>query len=392
MAVPRILVASAFTAGDFPSADSNVLPGRDRKNWSEVASFNFVRRAEPRKLRAGNEGLTNHSPRDLYGTVAPLQNVVAEDAGKDQESLSGSLRAEPSRFSGDAEGSAEVSILVGKRVRRFAHMLRRRSDMNEAYTEVLERQARRGLGMLPDRAGNVERIQHDFERRQALAIAFGDWIANSQGPWDWFINPISFRDLHPDMERNPTTGEPRQYRATGRVGPIRTYVPDPRLKSWEPDFRGRRNSGPPVPDKALAEVKDWLFELQSEAGQPIRWMIAEEFGEIGGRYHCHSLVAGVAHLRRDIWWEKAFVRFGRTKISIFDPKLGGAFYAAKYAAKRLGALHFGGSAPGAEFSAQLSAGQSVGCEDVLQSAEMSRDEIRRWQLFPRGCPGWRSER
>ena len=44
--------------------------------------------------------------------------------------------------------------------------------MNEAYIELLERQARRGLGMLPDRAGNVERIQHDFERRQALAVAF----------------------------------------------------------------------------------------------------------------------------------------------------------------------------------------------------------------------------
>ena len=78
--------------------------------------------------------------------------------------------------------------------------------MNEAYIELLERQARRGLGMLPDRAGNVERIQHDFERRQALAVAFGDWVSKSLGPWDWFINPISFRDRHPDLERNPTTG------------------------------------------------------------------------------------------------------------------------------------------------------------------------------------------
>ena len=62
------------------------------------------------KTRAGNEGLTDHSSRDLYGTVALLQNVVAEDAGKDQESLSGSLRAEPSRFAGDAAAPAFPSL------------------------------------------------------------------------------------------------------------------------------------------------------------------------------------------------------------------------------------------------------------------------------------------
>ena len=262
--------------------------------------------------------------------------------------------------------------------------------MNASYVELLERQARRGLGMLPDRAGDVERKQHDFARRQKLAEEFGDWIANSQGPWDWFINPITFRDRHPDLERNPKTGEPRQYRATRRVGLVRSYVADPRLKGWKPDFRGRRDPAPPVSDRALAEITDFLFELQEAAEQPIRWMIAEEFGNVGGRYHCHGLVAGVGHLRRDVWWKKAFELFGRTRISPFDATRGGAFYAAKYAAKRLGAIHFVGPAPGAEFAAVLHPGPIVGGADVLRSAEMSRDEIRRWELFPRGCPGRRS--
>jgi hypothetical protein len=263
--------------------------------------------------------------------------------------------------------------------------------VNQAYMDLLERQASRGLRLLPDRAQEADRKQRDFERRQTLAGDFGHWVANSLGPWDWFINPITFRDRHPDLERNPKTGAARQYRATGQVGPVRIFVPDPRLKAWEPCSRGGRNAAPPVPDKALAEIKKFFSELQEAAEQPIRWMIAEELGGIGGRYHCHGLVAGVGHLRRDEWWATAFERFGRTKISPFDSKLGGAFYAAKYAAKQLGALHFGGPAPGAEFAALLRPGPIVGRADVVQSVEMQRDEIRRWNLFPPGCPGRRSE-
>jgi hypothetical protein len=263
--------------------------------------------------------------------------------------------------------------------------------MNQAYTELLERQAERGLRLLPDRVDDVERKQRDFERRQMLAREFGAWVANEQGRWDWFVNPITFRDRHPDLERNPTTGEPRQYRATGCFGKLRIYVADPQLKGWQPDFRGRRNPAPPVPDKALAEIKDFLFELQEAAEQPIRWMIAEEFGRTSGRYHCHMLVAGVGHLPRDVWWAKAFEQFGRTKIELFDPLLGGAFYAAKYAAKQLGALHFGGPAPRSEFTALFGPGPIVGGVDVVRSAALPRDEFRRWKLIPRGSPGWRSE-
>jgi hypothetical protein len=264
--------------------------------------------------------------------------------------------------------------------------------MNTAYLELLERQARRGLGLLPDRADDVEREQDNFERRQELAAAFGDWVANSLGPWDWFINPVSFRDRHPDFERNPKTGEPRKYRATVSIGLVRLFVADPRLKGWKPDSRGRRDPGPPVPDKALAEIKDFLLDVQEAAGIPIRWMIAEEFGGVSGRHHCHALVAGVKHLRRDVWWKIAFERFGRTKILPFDSEKGGAFYAAKYAAKRLGAIHFGGPPPGTDFAGILKPGPIVGGSDILRSADLSREEFRRLDCRPRGWSGWRSKR
>jgi hypothetical protein len=264
--------------------------------------------------------------------------------------------------------------------------------MNGAYVELLERQARRGLRMLPDRISEVQQKQVDFKRRQDLASAFGGWIAHSLGPWDWFINPISFRDRHPDLERDPKTGELRHYRVKKHTGPVRIFVDDPRLKSWKPDFRGSQSPRPPVPDRALVEIKDWLFDLQKAADQPIRWMIAEEFGKIESRYHCHALVARVAHLRRDEWWEKAFEQFGRTKISPFDAEKGGAFYAAKYAAKKLGALHFGGPLPDAQFSALLNPACAVGRLSVTPSAQMSRDQFRRYEFMPRGWSGWRSKR
>lgn len=54
-------------------------------------TFEFVGWVGPRITRAGNEGLTDHSPRDLYGTVAPLQTAL-EDAGKDKKGLSGGFR------------------------------------------------------------------------------------------------------------------------------------------------------------------------------------------------------------------------------------------------------------------------------------------------------------
>jgi hypothetical protein len=264
--------------------------------------------------------------------------------------------------------------------------------MNEAYLELQERQARRGLGLLPDRAGDAERVERDSQRRRELALGLGVWIATSLGPWDWFINPISFRDRNRDLETDSKACQWRSYRPLENGFISRIFDDDPSLNRWKPDYRGRREPGPPVPDKALAELNSYFFALQMTAGKPIRVMIAEEFGRIGGRYHAHALVAGVAHLRRDEWWEEAFKRFGRTRISPFDPAHGGAFYAAKYASKQLGALHFFGPMPGAALSAVIKVGEPVGGVDVTRSAEMPRDAIRRSEFLPRGYSSWRSKR
>jgi len=97
-------------------------------------------------------------------------------------------------------------------------------------------------------------------------------------------------------------------------------------------------------------IEEWLADLRAHAGRPIGWLIAEEFGRQGGRWHCHGLICGVSHLQRRFWWAEAYRRFGRTRIEPFDPGKAGAFYAAKYAAKALGRIHFGGTLNGVELS------------------------------------------
>jgi hypothetical protein len=261
-----------------------------------------------------------------------------------------------------------------------------------AYRDFIERQASRNQRPLLDSRESIRRNSSDSLYRQQLAPAFGNFIAFNLCDWDWFFNPISCRDRHPDLERNQKTGQERRYRSTGNVGGVKFFVPDPQLKAWVPDFRGRREPAAPVPDLALAEIKDYLFELQEAAGQPISWIIAEEFGRVGGRFHCHLLVAGVRHLRRDEWWAKAFERFGRTRIEPFNPEQGAAFYCAKYAAKQLGALHFGGPLQGEPFTAVLKPGPKVGRETVTPSPEMPRDEFRRSEFYPRGFSSWRRKR
>lgn len=261
-----------------------------------------------------------------------------------------------------------------------------------AYRDVIERQANRDVPPLSDSQRSTEHGVREYLERQRLGYEFGDFIAYGLSQWNWFINPISFRDRHPDLERSPKTGKRRAYRSIGSADRVRFFVPDPRLKAWMPDYLGRINPSPPVSDHALAEIKDYLFLVQEAAEQPISWMIAEEFGGIGGRYHCHLLVAGVAHLRRDVWWRNAFERFGRTRIEPFDAARGAAFYCAKYATKQLGGIHFGGPRSGEPYAAVLKPGPSVGRVTLAASAEMSRDEFRRSDAYPRGFSSWRSKR
>lgn len=98
-----------------------------------------------------------------------------------------------------------------------------------------------------------------------------------------------------------------------------------------------------VRDLAVARIEEWLADIQAAAGgKQIGWLLAEEFGRAGGRYHCHLLITGVAAQSRRFWWSEAFRRFGRSEISPFNPEQAAAFYAAKYTAKQLGLIHFGG--------------------------------------------------
>jgi hypothetical protein len=260
-----------------------------------------------------------------------------------------------------------------------------------AYRDIHDSQTARAINPLTDSRESVIRNGNDYNQRQLLAREFGDFIA-SLCPWDWFINPISFRDRHPDLERNPKTGKLRIYPSVGHAGNVTYFARDPRLRGWTPDYKGRKNAAPPVKDLALIEIKDYLFELQEAAMQPIIWMISEEFGTVSGRHHCHLLIAGVAHLRRDHWWEKAFEQFGRTRIEPFDREKGAAFYCAKYAAKQLGAIHFGGPAPDKPYTAVLTPGPEVGRTLVAGSANMPRAEFLRMESYPRGFSSWRSKR
>ncbi len=102
-----------------------------------------------------------------------------------------------------------------------------------------------------------------------------------------------------------------------------------------------------VRDLAVTRIEEWLADIQGAVGgKQIGWLLAEEFGRIGGRYHCHLLVTGVLSQQRQFWWREAFRRFGRSEIKPFDPEQAAAFYAAKYAAKQLGLIHFGGMLAG----------------------------------------------
>jgi hypothetical protein len=162
--------------------------------------------------------------------------------------------------------------------------------------------------------------------------------------WDWFINPISFRNVWRNAHRPPDK---------------------PCLKE-----------GPPCPDEAQAYLSEYFADMEKMAGKPIGWSVAEEFGRLGGRYHCHALVTGVAHLRRTFWWAEAFRRFGRTRIEPFDRERGAVFYAAKYAAKQLGGLHFGGTLAGKRLSDFEVSTSSGGKQTVITSAEMPKEFFR----------------
>lgn len=230
--------------------------------------------------------------------------------------------------------------------------------------------------MLRDLKDVVERLAANSRLRRQIVQEYGAFLRMLFGIGDWFVT-LTFRDRHQDSCRNthkppddPKSSFPNgkrkvhgnsQSQATG-------CPPDPRLGTWEPDSKYRRDPGPPVRDAALREIEHFLLELGWEAAGHTRqelfdrladglsgserknfakklcrkclccallddpvtfpmyyevhevattaigWVIAEEFGRVGGRWHVHLLVTGVTHLRRKKWWKRAFVRFGRSRI------------------------------------------------------------------------------
>jgi hypothetical protein len=223
--------------------------------------------------------------------------------------------------------------------------------------------------MLRNRKRLVERMAANAQLRRQMVHEYGAFLRTLFSVGDWFVT-LTFRDRCQDSEHkssrpvsySPNFGNKKHERSTVKCSP------DPRIEAWEPDSRYRREPGPPVRDAALREIEHWLIELGWEAAghnrqeildhlahglyegerrnflrslrnkclccrllwdpvtfhryEDIRkvatavigWVIAEEFGRAGGRWHVHLLVRGVPYLRRKKWWKRAFTRFGRSRI------------------------------------------------------------------------------
>ena len=201
-----------------------------------------------------------------------------------------------------------------------------------------------------------------MRERRKVACAYGRFLA-SLAPWHWFINPLTMRDrdFHGRLEDRDELR---------REGNLAGCAADQRRADCDPSSRYFRADRPPSAQAALWRVKNWLTDVEKAAGNPIGWMLAEEFGRLGGRWHCHALVAGVARLPRKFWLLEAFRRFGYTRIERFDPARGAAFYAAKYAGRSLGEIHFGGTLAGVDLSRCEQSRSVGGGRDVVESAPL----------------------
>jgi hypothetical protein len=229
--------------------------------------------------------------------------------------------------------------------------------------------------MLKDKRRVVERMANNIRLRRQIVREYGAFLRTLFSIGDWFVT-LTFRDRKQSSPRDSDqfgqnvansprlAGEAREHFNRS----VKRYPRDPRLDTWEPDSRYRREPGPPVQDAALREIEHWLLELGCEAAghkrqeifdrladgldrierrafakklskrciicelyndpvttsayydirkiatAAIGWVIAEEFGRAGGRWHVHLIIRGVQHLRRKKWWKRAFVRFGRSRI------------------------------------------------------------------------------
>src|ERR1043165_116577 len=109
--------------------------------------------------------------------------------------------------------------------------------------------------MLIDHRRAQERWARSIREHRQLARAFGTFIANL-AVWDWFVNPLTFRDEH-SSENLSERGE------IWRSGRFAVCKPDPRLISYRPSSRYSAAAAPPVADVALERIHTWLAEVQN---------------------------------------------------------------------------------------------------------------------------------
>lgn len=218
--------------------------------------------------------------------------------------------------------------------------------------------------MLTDHRAQQEQWTRRRRERAQLARAFGYFIANLAA-WDWFLT-ITLGDRHWPEERS-ARGELRQ------EANLVMCPPDPRLANYQPSPRWSAPSGAPAPGVALKRIERFLAHLQDMAAAVIGWVIAEEFGRLGGRWHCHGLITGVSRLYRKQCWQEARRRFGYTRIEPFDPARGAAFYAAMYAGRAEGKIHFGGTLAGVDLSHWERSPAQGGGRDIAVSGALGKD-------------------
>lgn len=237
-----------------------------------------------------------------------------------------------------------------------------------------QRQENRRLPMLPDRAHAAEKAGRDKLVRKQLVFSYGNFLASLIHD-GWWVT-ITLRDRSQPFTtrhhgRRTLRGKIRRHYRDCR---IRYGQPDGKIKAWRPATKLNLPYSP-FTHQILSEVYLFMEFLQASAGVPIGYIVAEEIGELNGRWHLHLLISGVSDLRRKIWWSAAFQIWGRSRIDLYDPQRAAAFYAAKYAAKQLGAIHLGGTLRGASMDAceERRSGISVGGRDVVCSDSMPSD-------------------
>src|SRR5262249_60693217 len=116
---------------------------------------------------------------------------------------------------------------------------------------------------LTDHRMQQEKWSRRKQHRAVLPEAYGQFIS-TVAEWDWFVT-ITFREII-------------------------------------------------VRDLAVARIEEWLADIQGAVGgKQIGWLLAEEFGRIGGRFHCHLLFTRVPNQPRKILWRLGFPRIGRTR-------------------------------------------------------------------------------